>query len=112
MVTTWDNSDEESNDDEDSQKVSSLALMAIGDDKLDKVNDIPTYDKLYDAFKELHNDMMKIGKKNACLKKKMLKLSNENDALHKCNDLINEKIKKLELDNEILHDKIAFLKGK
>ena len=51
--------------------------------------------KLYDAFKELHNDMMKVGKKNACLKKKMLELSNEKDALHKYNDLLNEKIKEL-----------------
>ena len=56
--------------------------------------------------------MMKIGKKNACLKKKMLELSNEKDALHKCNDLLNEKIKELELENEILHDRITSLKGK
>ena len=86
--------------------------MAIGDDEQDKVNDFPTYDELYDTFKELHNDMMNIGKKNACRNKKMLELSNENDALHKCNDLINEKIKELELNNEILYDRIAFLKGK
>ena len=55
--------------------------MAIGDDELDEVNDLPTYEKLYDAFKELLNDLIKIGKKNACLKKKMLELSNENDVL-------------------------------
>ena len=55
---------------------------------------------------------MKTSKKNACLKKKMLGLSNEKDALHKCNDLQNEKIKELELDNEILHDRIASSKGK
>ena len=77
-----------------------------------KVNDLPTYDELYNAFKELHNDIMKIGKKNACLKKKMLELWNEKEALHKYNDLLNENIKQLELDNQILHDRIAPLKGK
>ena len=46
------------------------------------------------------------------LRKKMLELSNDKDALHKCNDLLNEKIKELELDNEILYDRIASLKGK
>ena len=70
MVATWDNSDEESSNEEDSQEMSNLALMAIGDGELNKVNDLPIYDELYDAFKELYNDMMKIGKKNACLKKK------------------------------------------
>ena len=43
MVVTWDDNDEESSDEEDSQKVSNLALMAIGDDELDEVNDLPTY---------------------------------------------------------------------
>ena len=65
MVATWDDSDEESSDEEDSQEVSNLVLIAIGDDEFDEVNDLPTYNELYDAFKELHNDMMKIGKKNA-----------------------------------------------
>ena len=45
-VATWDDSDEKSSEKEDSQEVSNLALMAIGADKLDQVNDIPTYDKL------------------------------------------------------------------
>ena len=37
--------------------------MAIGyDDDLNEVSD-PTYD----AFKKLHNELMKIGKKNVCL---------------------------------------------
>ena len=91
-----------------------LALMATGDelfDELDEVSD-PTYDELYDAFKELHDDWIKTDKKNACLKKKMLELLNEKDALQKCNDSLNEKIKGLELDNEILHDRIASFKGK
>ena len=64
---------------------------------------------MYDAFKELHDELMKIGKYNVCFKKKMLKLKNEKDALEKCN---NEKIKELELENKILHDKTLAFKGK
>ncbi|KAH9670869.1 Integrase catalytic domain-containing protein [Citrus sinensis] len=70
MVATWDDSEEESNDEEGSQEVSNLALMAIGgDDDLNEVSD-PTYDELYDAFQDLHNELMKIGKKNGLKKKK------------------------------------------
>ena len=44
MVATWDDSEEESSDEEGSQEVSNLALMAIGDDDdLNEVSD-PTYD--------------------------------------------------------------------
>ncbi|KAH9670243.1 hypothetical protein KPL70_016903 [Citrus sinensis] len=61
MVATWDDSEEKSNDEEGSQEVSNLALMAIGgDDDLNEVSD-PTYDELYDAFQNLHNELMKIG---------------------------------------------------
>ena len=111
MVATQDDSDEESSDEEDSQKESNLALMAIGDDdELDEVNNLSTYDKLYDASKELYNDWIRVGKKSAYLKKKMQELINEKDALQKYNDSLNEKIKGLELDKQMLHDKIA--KGK
>ncbi|KAH9770106.1 hypothetical protein KPL71_012261 [Citrus sinensis] len=68
MVATWDDSEEDSSDEEWSQEVSNLALMVIGgDDDLNKVSD-PTYDELYDAFKELHNELMKINghMKNRC----------------------------------------------
>ena len=105
---------EETGDDKEQQDMSNLALMTIEDelfDELDEVSD-PTYDELYDAFMELYNDQIKNGKKNACLKKKMLELSNEKDVMQKCNDLLNEKIKGLELDNEMLHDRIASFKGK
>ena len=94
--------------------MTNIALMAIGEeslDEVDNVSDLPTHDELHDAFKELHNKWIKIGKKNACLKK-MLELTNENDALEKCNDSLNEKITKLELENKILHGKIASFKGK
>ena len=53
--------------------------MAIGDDDdHNEVSDL-TYNELYDAFKELHDELMKFGKKNACLKKKILELTNEKD---------------------------------
>ena len=74
MVATWDDSDEETSDDEEYQEMTNLALMAIGDDsddEFEEVNDLSAYDELYDAFKELHDNWIKIGKKNACLKKKI-----------------------------------------
>ncbi|KAK9180762.1 hypothetical protein WN944_023897 [Citrus x changshan-huyou] len=110
MVATWDDSDEETSDDEEHQEMTNLALMAIGEEslgKLNEVSDLPTYDELHDAFKELHDEWIKIGKKNACLKKKMLELTNEKDVLEKCNESLNKKIKELELEN-----KITSFKGK
>ena len=83
--------------------MTNLALMAIGDesdDELDEVSDLPTYDELHDAFKELHDEWMKFGKKNACLKKKMVKLTNGNESL-------SAKIKCLEVDNKTLYNKVA-----
>ena len=96
MVATWDDSDEETSDDEEHQEMTNLALMAIKEesfDELDEVSDLPTYDELHNAFKELHDEWIKISKKNAYLKKKMLELTIENDTLEKCNDCLNEKIK-------------------
>ncbi|KAH9669581.1 Integrase catalytic domain-containing protein [Citrus sinensis] len=67
MVATWDDSEEDSSDDERSQEVSNLALMTIRrNDDLNDVSD-PTYDELYDAFKELHNELMKIAYKDDAL---------------------------------------------
>ena len=90
MVATWDDSDEEISEDEEQQEMSNLALMAIGDESLDELNEVsdPTYDELNDAFKEVHDDLIRLGKK------KMLETSNENDTLQKCNNSLNEKIKK------------------
>ena len=100
MVATWDDSDEESSHEEDSQKVSNLALMAMrDDDDLDEVSDL-TYDELYDAFKELLDEWMKICKKNVCLKKKMVELKNENESL-------SAKVTCLELENQTLHDRVV-----
>ncbi|KAH9671168.1 hypothetical protein KPL70_017253 [Citrus sinensis] len=107
MVATWDDSDEDSSDEKESQEVTNLALMAIeDDDDLNEVSD-PTYDELYNAFKEMHDELMKIGKKNACLKKKLLEFTNEKDAMQKCNESLNEKIKGLELENKTLHNRVA-----
>ena len=72
MVATWDDSDEETSDDDEQQEMTNLALMVVGEescDELDEVNVLPTYDELHDAFKDLHDELMKIGKKNICLKK-------------------------------------------
>ncbi|KAH9724856.1 hypothetical protein KPL70_007638 [Citrus sinensis] len=71
-VAMWDNSDEETSDDEEHQEMTNLALMAIGDesdDELDEVNDLPTYDELHDAFKELYDEWMKIAGKRSFVQK-------------------------------------------
>ncbi|KAH9686889.1 hypothetical protein KPL70_014556 [Citrus sinensis] len=63
MVATWDDSDEETRDDDEQQEMTNLALMAVGEescDELDEVNDLPTYDELHDAFNDLHDELMKI----------------------------------------------------
>ena len=105
MVATWDDSKEDSSNEEGSQEVSNLGLMAIGDD--DDFNEVsdPTYDELYEAFKELYNKLMKIGKKKVCLKKEMAKLENENESL-------NVRITCLEVENKTLHDRITLSNGK
>ena len=77
-----------------------MAIREESLDELDEVNDLPTYDELHDAFKELYDEWMKIDKKNACLKRKMVELKNENESL--C-----AKITCLELDNKTLHDRVA-----
>ena len=45
--------------------------MAIREE-FDEVKDLPSYNELFEAFIELHNDLKKIGMKNVSLKKKML----------------------------------------
>ena len=69
-----------------------MAIRDESNDELDEVNDLIIYDELYDTFKELHDNWIKIGKKNTCLKKKLVKLTNENKSL-------SLKITCLELDN-------------
>ncbi|KAH9751856.1 hypothetical protein KPL71_014473 [Citrus sinensis] len=63
MVATCDDSDEETSDDDEQQEMTNLALMTIGEescDELDEVSVLPTYDELHDAFKDLHDELMKI----------------------------------------------------
>ena len=46
--------------------MTNLSFMAFGEeshDELDELNDLPTYDELHDAFKELHDEWIRIGKK-------------------------------------------------
>ncbi|KAH9801429.1 hypothetical protein KPL71_001026 [Citrus sinensis] len=67
MVATWDDSDEETSDDDEQQEMTNLALMAVGEescDELDEVSALPTYDELHDAFKDLHDELMKIANKD------------------------------------------------
>ena len=70
MIATWDDSDEDSPDEDEFHEVSNLALMEIGDD--DDINEIsdPTYDELYDVFKELHGELRKFVKRMHALKRK------------------------------------------
>ncbi|KAH9763009.1 hypothetical protein KPL70_001028 [Citrus sinensis] len=70
MVATWDDSDEETSDDDEQQEMTNLALMAIGEescDELDEVIVLPTYDELHDAFKDLHDELMKIDRARSWL---------------------------------------------
>lgn len=66
MVATWDDSDKESTDEEQSHEMSILPLIAIRDE---------SFDEFFEAFKKLHNNLKML------LLKKMLEFSNENDSL-------------------------------
>ena len=55
--------------------MTNLPLMAVEEelfDEPDEVSNLPTYDKLHNAFKEFYDDWIRISKTNASLKKKML----------------------------------------
>lgn len=115
MVAIQDDSNQGSTDEQQSYELSNLAFIAIEDelfDELDEVNDLPSYDQLFEAFKELHNDLKKIRLKNTSLKKKIFGFLNENDNLQKQNDFLDEKIKYLQVENKMLYDKIISFKEK
>lgn len=59
---------------------------------------------MFDAFTEFHNDLKKIGIKNVLLRKKNVKLSNENKSL-------NVKLTCLELENNKLYDELVSSNG-
>lgn len=81
MVATSDDSDEETLNEEESHQVSNLALMTIREE-LDEVNDLPSYDELFETFTILHNYIKIIKMKIASLKKKNVDLSNKNNTLN------------------------------
>ena len=49
MVATCNDSNEETSDEEKSHEVSNLSLIAIREE-IDEVNDLPSYDELFEAF--------------------------------------------------------------
>ena len=54
MVATWDDSEEDSSDEDESQEVSNLALMTLeDDDDLNEVSD-HSYDELMKLGKRMH----------------------------------------------------------
>ena len=99
MVAIWDYSDEETSNEEESLEVLNLTLMATWE-KLDEVNNLPSYDELIEAFTKLHNNLKNIRMKNASLKKKNVELSNEND-------ILNENVKCLEVEKKSLDEEIV-----
>ena len=68
MVASQDDSDDKTSDEEESHQGQ---LMAIREE-LDEVKYLLSYNELFEAFIELHNDLKKICMKNVSLKKKML----------------------------------------
>ncbi|KAH9704888.1 Integrase catalytic domain-containing protein [Citrus sinensis] len=84
MVATWDDSDEETSDEDDQQEMTNLALMAVGEescDELDEVSVLPTYDELQDAFNDLHDELMKIVVDDYFRYTWVLFLANKDDAI-------------------------------
>ena len=74
MVPTWDDSDKESTDEEQSHEMSIFPLIAIRDESFDKlveVNDLPSYDEFFEAFKKLHNNLKMLLVKRKCWNSQM-----------------------------------------
>ena len=101
-MATWDNNNEETSFEEEPHDVSKVGLMGICTE-LDKANNLPSYDELFEAFIECHNDLKKIRIKNVSLRKQNVELSNENESS-------NAKVECLELENESLHGEIMSYK--
>ncbi|KAH9751000.1 hypothetical protein KPL71_014107 [Citrus sinensis] len=64
MVATWDDSDEETSDDEDHQEMTNLALMAIGDESDDDLDEVPQIRKDGESLDEACEDDHGLGKNN------------------------------------------------
>ncbi|KAH9744285.1 hypothetical protein KPL70_003639 [Citrus sinensis] len=64
MVATWDDSDEETSDDEEHQEMTNLALMAIGDESDDDLDEVPQIRKDGESLDEACEDDHGLGKNN------------------------------------------------
>ena len=74
MMATWSES-EESSEEENEKEMANMCFMAI--DELDEVNFNISDEDIHDAFRELYEDLKKLGLKNASLKKKVQQLGKE-----------------------------------
>ncbi|KAH9792972.1 hypothetical protein KPL71_004365 [Citrus sinensis] len=64
MVATWDDSDEETSDDEEHQEMTNLALMAIGDESDDDLDEVPQIRKDGESLDEACEDDHGLSKNN------------------------------------------------
>ncbi|CAL5438164.1 unnamed protein product [Camellia sinensis] len=82
MIAAWGDSEEsDSKNDDSSNEVANLCLMAFGDD--DEVNKEPySFDELQSAFEELYDEFQKFRIKNIMIKKLLSSLTKENEYLY------------------------------
>ena len=66
---------EESSEEENEKEMANMCFMAI--DELDEVNFNISDEDIHDAFRELYEDLKKLGLKNASLKNKVQQLEKE-----------------------------------
>lgn len=71
-MATWSESEEQSFEEENENKVVNMCFMAIKEN--DEVNPNLNYEELKEAFEELYVDLKKLVLKNAILKKKISSL--------------------------------------
>lgn len=71
-MVTWSESEEQSFEEENENKVVNICFMAIKEN--DEVNPNSNYEELKEAFEELYVNLKKLGLKNAILKKKISSL--------------------------------------
>ena len=67
MVPIWSDSEDDSREEKNENKVINICFMTI--DELDEVNSNLNYKDLQDAFEELYEDYEKVSSKNVSLKK-------------------------------------------
>ena len=99
MMATWSDS-EESSEEENEKEVANMCFMVI--DELYEVNSNPNDEDIHDAFRELYEDLKKLGLKNASLKKKVQQLEKELGEVKK------EKIQMLKILKLVLKRRMRF----